>query len=382
MCPMIFNQFADGPTMVLSPPQEHTFAQFPSPPVFGPPSGNLQSYAPNPTSFTNGVNTNSPATPDNNSSWTLNSSSSLPKPSRKRSRDESFDESTDASSVPAMPAPAPPQEEPIYGEGMVLLNPQTGMALSAESQTGTWYEETSENANATAPPVSSRSNALSSNQDDIPGRKSQRLDHSAPGLDDIALSSIHQRLQHTNDDNRRTLNPSGSSPFSQGEPLVDDATRLLGISWQRIGNDDDMAAAVRGWKKFIDNQYSTYLHDSHILMKNRALNAYLVSAHPIGAASPAFYLFTEDLTQAQLVGSSWEITLQNLRTVPVAFEGTEVLQAGNNSLNHPPQNTIHLSNPSDEGLPLLQTLSAMPATNGMAELNAGVAMSSGMEVDA
>lgn len=377
---MIFNQFADGPTMVLSPPQEHAFAQFPSPQVFGSPSGSLQSYDPNPASFTNGLNPNSSVNP-NNPSWTQDSSS-FPKPSRKRSRDESFDESTDASSVSAMPPPAPPQEEPVYGEGMVLLNPNTGMALSAESQTGTWYEETSETANATAPPVSSRSKALSANQADVPGRKSQRLDNSAPGLDDIALSSIQQRLQHTSDDNHRTLNPNGSS-LSPGEPLVDDATRLLGISWQRIGTDDDMGPAVRGWKKFIDNQFSTYLQDSYILMKNRALNAFLVSAHPIGSISPAFYLFTEDLTQAQLVGSSWEIAVQNLRTVPVTFEGTEVLQAGTNSLSQPPQNTMQLSNPSEEGLPLLQTLSAMPSTNGaMADLNGGVAMGSGMEIDA
>lgn len=365
---MLFNQFADGPAMVLSPPQEHAFAQFPSPPVFGLHSGGWQSYASNPNSgFSNGAHPNS-------SSSTLASSSSAPKPSRKRSRDEvAFDDSTDASSTPSMPAPAPPKEEPIYGEGMVLLNPQSGMTVSAESQTGTWYEETAENAAATAPPLSSRSKALSSNAADVPGRKSQRLDTSAPGLDDIALSSINQRLQHTNDDNRRTLNPNGSNLFSPEEPLVDDATRLLGISWQRVANDDDMAAAVRGWKKFIDNQFSTYLHDSQILMKNRALNAYLVSARPVGSAMnlPMFFLFTEDLTQAQLVGSTWEIALQNLRTAPITFEGTEVLQAGAKPFDQPPQNTPVFGNASEQGLPLLQTLTALPVTNG------GV----GMEVD-
>lgn len=362
---MLFNQFSDGPAMVLSPPQEHAFAQFPSPPVFGSPSGSWQSYASNPSSvFTNGARPGS-------SSSTLASSSSIPKPSRKRSRDEvAFDDATDASSAPAMPVPAPPQE-PIYGEGMVLLNPQTGMTVSAESQTGTWYEETAENATAAAPPVSSRSKTLSSDAADVPGRKSQRLDNTAPGLDDIALSSMHRRLQHTNDDSRRTLNPSGSNPFSPAEPLVDDATRLLGISWQRIGNDDDMSAAVRGWKKFIDNQFSTYLYDAQILMKNRALSAYLVSARPVGTAlaSSAFYLFTEDLTQAQLVGSTWGFAVQNLRTTPITFEGTEVLQAGAKPFDRP-QNTTVFANASEQGLPLLQTLSALPVSNGV-----------GMEID-
>lgn len=258
---------------------------------------------------------------------------------------------------------------------MVLLNPPTGMSVSAESQTGTWYEQTSENAAASAPPVSSRSKTLSN---DITGRKSQRLDTSAPRLDDIALSSIHQRLQNTTDDHRRTLNPANGSP---DDPLVDDATRLLGISWQQISNDPDIAAAVRGWKKFIDNQYSSHLQDSRILMKNRALDAFLVSARPLGAASSAFYLFTEDLTQGQLVGSTWEITLQNLRTVPIVFEGSDVLQAAGKSVDRPLENnTVFYANPSEAGLPLLQTISAHPAANGI-DLNVGEGMGSGMEVD-
>lgn len=355
---MLVNGLSDGPAMVLSPPREHAFAQFPSP-VLDPPASN---YASNPSPVLNGFRANPP---------TSNSSSTfqyIPKPSRKRSRDEAaFDEAIETSNPPATP-PAPPQEEPIYGEGMVLLNPGTDMAISAESQTGTWYEETAENAAATAPPVSSRSKALSNTN--VPGRKSQRLDTSAPGLDDIALSSMHQRLQNTTDDNHRTLNPGTGSP---NEPLVDDATHLLGISWQRIGEDDDMAAAVRGWKKFIDNQYSAHLRDSRIIMKNRALNAFLVSAHPAHAAVPIspFYLFTEDLTQGQLVGSTWEIALQNLRSTPITFEGAEILQATGQPVQS--SETILNANPSEPGLPLLQALSAQPVN--------GTEMNAGMEID-
>lgn len=391
---MLVNGLSDGPTMVVSPRQDHAFVEFSSPSVFNPP-GNSHTYASNPSSlFGNGANANS-TTSEIPSPFPLASSShNVSKLSRKRSRDEAafdVDEATDETDDLPAPAPAPPheeQEEPIYGEGMVLLNPRTGLALSAESQTGTWLEETAEVAAAAAPPVSSRSKALLSSSSDLAGRKSQRLDTSAPGLDDIALSSIHKRLQDTNDDNRRTLNPgTGSSPFSPEDPLVDDATRLLGISWQRIGSDGEMAAAVRGWTKFIDNQYSSHLQDSRILMKNRALNAFLVSALPKGAglpsSSPALYLFSEDLMQAQLVGSTWEITLQNLRTVPIMFEGTEVLQAGGKPLNHPAEATSVLgANPSDAGLPLLQTLTAQPTGNGTpVELNGDVAMESGMEVD-
>ncbi|RMJ25505.1 hypothetical protein PHISP_03615 [Aspergillus sp. HF37] len=364
MCPTLVNGLSDGPAMVVSPSQDHAFAHFASPPMLNSP-GPSHPYASNPSSlFSNGGNANS-STSNIPSPWSLASPSHhIPKPSRKRS------------------PPAPPQEEPIYGEGMVLLNPRTGMVLSAESQTGTWYEEAAENAAAAAPPVSSSLKALSSSSD-VPGRKSQRLDTSAASLDDIALSSMHKRLWNTDDDNRRALNPgTSSSPFSPGEPLVDDATRLLGISWQQVSSDNDMAAAVRGWTKFIDNQYSSHLQDSRIFMKNRALNAFLVSARPKGAglpASAALYLFTEDLRQAQLVGSTWETTLQNLRTVPITFEGTEILQAAGRPLDHLPGHSSVLDADSSEaGLPLLQNLAAQPASTA---LNGDVGMGSGMEID-
>lgn len=291
-----------------------------------------------------------------------------------------------APSAPVQPAPAPPpkEEEPIYGEGMVLLNPRTGMALSAESQTGTWYEEVSETT-ATVSAGSSQPQAAGSSS--LAGRKSQRLDPSAPSYDDIALSSMQRLQDESGDDNRRHLSAaSRSNPFTSGEPLVDDATRLLGISWQRITMDDeDMAAAVRGWKKYIDRQFSSHLSDSEILMKNRALNAYLVTARPVTAfgvgSSVAFYLFNDDLTQGQLVSSKWENTVQNLRSTPIVFEGAQVLNASSRSVTQSQGNVLG-SNPADAGLPLLQTLSAQPVGGGCGGLNNGVEMGMGMEIDA
>jgi hypothetical protein len=146
---------------------------------------------------------------------------------------------------------------------MVLLNSQTGMAVSADSQTGTWYEETAESQQAAAAPISSRSTALHSDGAEI-SRKAQRLDTSAPGLDDIALASMQERLNGSSMADQHRTTPS----TPPAEPLIDDATRLLGISWQRVDTDNDMAPAVRGWTKYIDNQYAAYLHDSQMLMKN------------------------------------------------------------------------------------------------------------------
>jgi len=302
-------------------------------------------------------------------SWSP-ASSSIPvstNPSRKRSRDEVsegpedlYPKSTDTmESLSTIAASPIIEEDPIYGEGMVLLNPRTGMALSAESQTGTWYEEKAELEKNATPPLSSRSIQLQqdSSSSAIPGRKSQRLDNSAPGLDDIALSSIRERLQrsNSNDNHSRSLNNSHAA-ITPDEPQVDDVTCLLGISWQRIQRDDDMGPAVCGWEKYIDNHYHRQLQGAHILLKNRSLNAYLVAAQstatiPLTAdlaanSSPAnfssnfarcfssatcFYLFQEDLNEARLVSSNWDRCLQNLRSVPVVFEGADILKASERS---------------------------------------------------
>lgn len=374
MCPKILNRLSDGPVMALSPPKENAFARFPSQSLLDTPSG-FHGYTGSTTSVFAGGDSAQPVP-----GTTLASTPAPPKPSRKRSRDEAAFEEAFALGVPPQPKPAlAPKEEPIYGEGMILLNPHTGMALSAESQTGTWCEEKAESQQTAAAPVSSRSIVLQSDSPDL-GRKSQRLDTSAPGLDDIALSSMHQRLNGPDIDNQHRTLHGGSTP--PAEPLVDDATRLLGISWQRIDTDDDMAPAVRGWTKYIDNQYAAYLHDSQMLMKSRALNAYLVTATPVSAPSPAFYLFNEDLTQAQPVASSWEACLQNLRTTPPVFEGAGPLSAASCS------NSQSIANPftsgRDSGVSLLQqALSihshAPTSIDAQAGLSGGVGM--GMEID-
>ncbi|OQE86191.1 hypothetical protein PENNAL_c0021G04367 [Penicillium nalgiovense] len=366
MCPMILNRLSDGPATVLSPPQEHAFAQFSS----------QSSFLDSPGSFNGNPSTvfaNNSSAQSNPSSFNFLPAPAVPKPSRKRSRDEATSEEAVAPSTPLRhQAPPAPKVKPIYGEGMVLLNPQTGLAISAESQTGTWYEQEAEVQQAAAAPVSSRSNALLSDATDV-SRKSQRLDKSAPGLDDIALSSIRQRLDDpSSNDQHRTLN---AGPAPPAEPLVDDATRLLGIGWQRVNTDGDIAPAVRGWTKYIDNQYSAHLRDSQMLMKSRSLNAYLVVATPISESSPAFYLFTEDLTQGQLVASSWEPCLQNLRSSPIIFEGPTPLGA----TDQPSAQPISF-NSMNTGVPLLQqALSNNPQASSLDELSGGA--ETGMEID-
>ncbi|KAL1969594.1 hypothetical protein VTN77DRAFT_8147 [Rasamsonia byssochlamydoides] len=378
MGPVLYNPFSDGPTMVLSPPQDHASFQFPSQPTFDTASQSLQTYAntdSSPLSMDGVHPTSSKSMTGHSSSWTPASSANpiFTNPSRKRSREESAvaaDDDTNGQQSSGLALSKPvsaPEEEPVYGEGMVLLNPRTGLAISAESQTGTWYEELAEQQAAAAPPVSSRSHRLhDANGSAAPSRKSQRLDTSAPGLDDIALASIRQRLQRTSndDDYSRSLSKTSSSIIPE-EPRVDDVTRLLGISWQRVSHDDDMAPAVYGWEKYINNHFGRYLHSARILLENRSMNAYLVAAqstmqppqaanafahNSTAAPSPfdldpstCFYLFKEDLTEAQLVGSTWDLCLQNLRSVPIRFEGTEILKAAERT----PERVIR-----DKGVPV------------------------------
>ncbi|EAS32422.3 uncharacterized protein CIMG_03446 [Coccidioides immitis RS] len=355
MCRLLFSTYSDGPAMVLSPPYLHNADNIlANNPTSVPPS---RPQFPNPGSVStsvNGIQSGPPRSSISRSGLSMSGSSSTPlsaNPSRKRSHDE-FNASNDDDASKPSTAQQPPfrsqtPEEPIYGEGMVLLNPRTGLALSAESQTGTWFEEKAEAEASAAPPVAV---ASGSGQPGLPSRKSQRLDSSASGWDDIAAASIHRKLQSSShNDTYRNISSAGSTSTSTSgpqTPLVDDATRLLGISWQRVSTEDkDMAAAVRGWERYINNHFAPFLQNAQILLKHRGLNAYLVTANPVNnygmaicdmpmngfsssANQPCFYLFTEDLTEGQLVGKNWESCLHNLQSTPIAFEaGSEVMRA-------------------------------------------------------
>ncbi|KKK24967.1 hypothetical protein ARAM_003294 [Aspergillus rambellii] len=231
MCPMLLSSLRDGPAMVLSPPQEHAFLQFPCPPkrdvAAGATSRPFSTHGVPPNAFSSGVNTSF-------SGALTPSPFTGGKPSRKRSRDDVAAEDSLSNGVATTPAPVP-RKEPIYGDGMVLATRAAGNAIAASRASQRHASESS--------------------------RKSQRLDPSGPGLDDLALSRMERQLQQIDkDDHCRPVNAaSRCSPLAPAQPLVDDATRLLGISWQRIQTDDtDLAAAIRGWKNTLtDNSHAT-----------------------------------------------------------------------------------------------------------------------------
>jgi hypothetical protein len=247
---------------------------------------------------------------NHSTSWTPNEGMTpiSTNPSKKRSRDEStFDSSVDGSyfsSADAIPAPIP-EEEPIYGEGMVLLNPKTGLAVSAESQTGTWYEEKVDET------ILKEEVAAANFRPKLPtSRKSVRL----------SQSSIRIPL----DSAATTTATAPGSPLKSAidRPEFDEATMALGIGWTKISSEDEaLQAAARGWARYLENHYARHIHGAQFLLKSSGLNAYLVGCRE------GYYLFSEDLLEGKLVGRTWETCLQNLRAQPIAFEGEEVLRA-------------------------------------------------------
>ena len=250
-------------------------------------------------------------------------------PSRKRSRDETaFEAESISSYFPSQQVntPAPiPEEEPVYGEGMTLLNPRTGMSISAESQTGTWYEEKVETQLHS--PVASEPDF----RPRMPTRKSVRLDSTAPlpRQDDIAAA----------------IAPSSPPKTLPDQPEVDDFTLALGIGWTKIASEDpDIQAAARGWVKYIENHYARHIHGAEILSKSKGLNAYLVGC-PEG-----FFLFSDSLLEGRMVAKDWETCIRNLRVHPVEYEGQEILKAASTpGPDDVPTNGLGISNMNGEG---------------------------------
>ncbi|KIW83729.1 hypothetical protein AYO21_05373 [Fonsecaea monophora] len=249
-------------------------------------------------------------------------------PSRKRSRDETaFDVEADGSYFASVDTPAPiPEEEPIYGEGMVLLNPKTGLSVSAESQTGTWYEEKADEK------ALKEEIAAAYTRPKLPtSRKSVRLSQTSLRL------PIETNIASA---------PASPPKTAVDRPEFDEATIALGVGWTKMESESEsMQAAARGWAKYLDNHYSRYIHGAQILLKNAGLDAYLVGCQE------GFFLFSESLLEGKLVGRTWDTCLHNLKCQPMVFEGDEVLRAestpGPESVQPQSSETVQMQNWAD-----------------------------------
>ena len=290
---LMFNDSADGPTMFV-PPQHHTFQASP-----------FNHLAQSTRSF----HYQNQSTSQWNSAAPIRPEPSL-RHSKKRSRD-SDDVDGDFFQAPRVPSPRP---EPIYGEGMTLIDPVSGRPIGCDGQTGTWYEEQLEADRKAAKAVAQEEAAY---QARLP--KAKRL-NSQPALHDLPIPEDQQSpfAQH------QSLCPQADSVFA-ANPLAD----LYKAEWLCNSNSDETRMASRGWAKFIEKSY-LLLSNPEVLMTYCESQSFGASdiKYIVARTNQGFWRFSEDLRQAQKVALKWESCLAKLKEGSRSFVGEQVMLAG------------------------------------------------------
>ena len=280
------SDYSSSPTLFYLSPQPHQFDYFSHDQSFQSPLSNW--------GLTNATAQSTPK---------LTRPQLVSNPSRKRSRDE-FNEDDFIPMTPATTNGLVTMEvieEPIYGEGMTLLNPKTGASISADSQSGTWLEEKHEQERLTAKKAAEEA-AQAQIMPDRPAKMGR--------VEQAPLGSQPQ---------------SSLSPASIASPtdVIDPASALFGVGWKVIPQDDeDIQKAARGWARYIEVHYP--LDGAEILLKSEGQEAYLVHALQ---PQESWWLFKEDLTEGRLVSTTWDGCVAGLRAVPIAFEGATSIVA-------------------------------------------------------
>lgn len=291
---MSSNSFFQSPTVVLPPAQDQYFISNHYVDQSGPNHPPINGISPN------GLSNSNPFTANGN---LLNGPVPTgPAPGaiagRKRSRADVFsaeedeDERLDDGSVatPTSEELRKPRGKPVYGEGMTVIYPEDpGYAMAAASQSGTWVEEKAERqpfdlAHMKRPSVTSR--------------KSLRMDTNASGPDDLA---------------QLVLPPSIREVCS--EPLIDEATRVLGISWTRMDSNEALQISQKAYSKWIQNHYPA-LKEVSIWFENSAIPGYLVTATNAYNGQKEWYIFSHDLTEARLVTNEPSGLVPRLQMLP------------------------------------------------------------------
>ena len=231
-----------------------------------------------------------------------------PIPSRKRSRDDDDD------GLPTEPS-FKPSQKPIYGEGMTLIDPLSGHATTAETQTGTWFEDHLElerlaSARATEALAESQTDSIQ------PSRVKKQCKGSCSVLKPLELSKAS------------TPNQSSPSVATGIDPAIKALRESLGTGWQALSGDMAVRAGSRGWARFIERHYPA-MTDVEVVLQLQLSKAYLVRTNQ------GFFLFSEDLKKGQLSAQTWEAAIANLSTVPNVFEGTEILEAESSPSSSP-----------------------------------------------
>lgn len=214
---------------------------------------------------------------------------------RKRSRGDALAPEEEMQPDGSYPTPASDsgnqsRGEPMMGPGMTLIYPgDPSYAMSAESQSGTWVEE----QQTLKPFQSDQARRPSMNS-----RKSQRMDTNASGSDDLAHLVLPPNMREVT-----------------AEPLIDEATRKLGISWTRMDTSEARQINQAAYAKFIVNHYPA-LREVKVWFENAALPGYLVQCLNVYSGETEFYLFSNDLTEARLVTRDATQLIARLQMLP------------------------------------------------------------------
>ncbi len=266
-------------------------------------------------------------------SWSHNvarSACDIPR-GRKRSRDEA------AVNLDA-PEKAPPGVEPVqedeeeweYGPGMILIKKSTGYVHDASNQSGTWLEEKTvkEEAKRTEEVLLAQQRQAQE-RPSLRSHKSSRLD--------VTASLSPQEMQASRSSPGRDLNHPATSMTSDAiaQPIVDAFTLHLGIGWSRLSDNGQIQAAARGWARYIENHFP--VTEPKIRLESKGLESYLVEAHE------GYFLFAENLRQGRLVSKDSQRTLENLKTSPPIFDGTEIMVAAESPRPSEPEPVVNHS---------------------------------------
>lgn len=232
---------------------------------------------------------------------------------RKRSRDEASENLDDR--VSAVSDKLQQDEEGwVYGPGMTLIKPNSGYVAEASSQSGTWVEE--KVAAEESHRVEAAALVVKQQEQDRPSlrsHKSQRLDITPSFSNDFNSN----RSSPTRSAAGSITPVTSLSLDSSSAPVVDDFTLAFGIGWRLMNADSSISAATRGWARYLENHYPISNVDIHA--ESKGLQSYLVKA------DQGWFLFAENLRQGRLVSTDNQRCIENLKSSPPVFDGTEIM---------------------------------------------------------
>lgn len=236
---------------------------------------------------------------------------------RKRSRDEAaINLDIEEAKLATIEPVKEPEDEWVYGEGMVLIKKSSAYVADAGSQSGTWLED---KASATEARRNEEARAIHEQErPSLRSHKSQRLDMNALSMG--ANEPKTGRSSPRGDEpNTAATTTAGSNTENKNQPVIDNFTLHLGIGWRRISEDEHIQAAARGWARYIENHFP--VSNVQIQLESKGLQSYLIEA------SEGYFLFAENLRQGQLVSRDLNQAVRNLQVSPPVFEGAEVMNA-------------------------------------------------------